>query len=377
MKNDREQSTNCHNDSSYALIMSTRWVTLMLVVMLMLLPSIKGLSITYFEYAIQAGQAACGIHQYHSEPIFLLILWVASNVVNLLLASGCDFYEGPLLAVPLALSFIGILVIGYVLSSMGSYALMFTTFIVLDGANGMLPFHLLRQFIAFIIFALAFYFVLNKKWDKASLLWASLFSALVHFSGWLYVLIVVFALFLSEWSGRLSTRGGREPFAIKNHWLVVAVVCSVILFFFYIFEYLSIKLGGNLLYPFGAIVKMVGNGSGLVFLGKQFFLLGALWVLFVLEKSLFLSRIYFAFLCAYVTVLAIGFDTSIVNRMQIMILPLAYLAFLVALSRNKLSVKAEVCNAIFLTLVFGTYFFDAKELKFIEPSGMMNFNFFN
>ena len=122
---------------------------------------------------------------------------------------------------------------------------------------------------------------------------------------------------------------------------------------------------------------MVGVGSGLVCLGKQFFLLGALWVLFVLEKSLFLSRIYFAFLCTYVAVLAIGFDTSIVNRMQIMILPLAYLAFLVALSRNKLTVKAEVCNAIFLTLVFGTYLFDAKQLKFIEPSGMMNFNFFN
>ena len=76
-------------------------------------------------------------------------------------------------------------------------------------------------------------------------------------------------------------------------------------------------------------------------------------------------------------VLRVSFDSTIFSRVQIMILPLAYLAFLVALSRKKLSAQAETCNAVFLTLVFCAYFFDAKQLKLIELTSPLNPNLFH
>ncbi len=122
---------------------------------------------------------------------------------------------------------------------------------------------------------------------------------------------------------------------------------------------------------------MVGNGSGLVFFAKQLIVLGGLYVLSAREKSSFLSLFFLSCAGVWFAVLALGFDSVVFNRVQLVILPLAYLAYLVALSRNKLSAQAEFWNAIFLSLVVGAYFLDAKAAQFIEPAGVLSLSIFN
>ena len=169
-------------------------VVFLLGVLLLLSPALLGMSKTYFNYAIQAGRMGCGRYEYQSEPVFLLLMPAATEIVQLLQGRGCEITGGgPLVLAPLTLTVTGCLAMAYAIRHMGVYALMFSAYVALDGATRMMPFHLLRQFLSFVVFACTFYFVLNDRWDKIALVWASLLAALIHLSSWLLVFMTAFA----------------------------------------------------------------------------------------------------------------------------------------------------------------------------------------
>ncbi len=345
--------------------MIARILTFLLGWMLFLLPSLRGMSVTYSNYAIQAGQMSCGRYEYHSEPVFLLLMAVATYVAELLQLGGCDAVGvGPLLSAPIMLSVIGCMAMAYVIRSMGVYALMFIAYIVLDGASSMMPFHLLRQFLSFVVFASVFHLVINDRLDEGALLGAALLAALIHFSGWMLVLLTAVSFFVAQWFEPGSRRWAWLVHMRGNLFLIAGMASIALLAWAFAFlpEYVSSKMEGRITFSFSAIVHNIGAGSGLVTFPKQIFLLGGLCFLSMHSKSLFLSAFYFACVGAWFVVLALGVDSATFNRVQIMILPLAYLAFLNALSSNRLPVSAELYNALFLTLLVGAYFFDAKPL---------------
>lgn len=360
-------------------VMKTRGGVVLLGMLLLLSPGLMGMSETYFIYALQAEQMACGRYTYFSEPVFLLLMSVSAEAVGLLQGVDCETTGGGgMVLAPLVLSFVGCLALVYAIRPMGVYALMFFAYIVLDGATRMLPFHLLRQFLSFVVFACAFYFVLSDRWDKTALVWASLLAALIHFSGWLLVLMTVFALFVSSLFETKGNWNVWQTLKSGNLWKILGGVSALplLLAFSPIPDYILTKLSGRISYPFSALVQVIGSGSGLVFFAKHLIILGGLHVLSVREKSLFLSLFSLACAGVWFAVLALGFDSTVFNRVQLTIIPLAYLAFLIALSRNKLSAQAEFWNVILLTAVVGSYFYDAKTAQFIEPSGVLSLSFF-
>jgi hypothetical protein len=345
--------------------LNARILTFLLGGLLLLLPGLRGLSVTYLNYAVQAGQMSCGRYEYHSEPVFMLLMAAATYVAELLQQGGCDSVGmRSLVSAPIMLSLVGCMALAYAIRSMGVYALMFIAYIILDGANSMMPFHLLRQFLSFVVFASVFYLVINDKLDKTALLLAALMAALIHFSGWLIVLLTTMSFFVAYWFEHGSRRWGWHVRTYINL-LPIAVMAAIALlvwFFAFVPEYVSTKMAGRISYPFSAIVAIIGSGFGLVFFAKQLFLLGGLYVLSMHSKSVFLKALYFAYAASWFVVLALGLDSATFNRVQIIILPLAYLALLNEMSHNRLSRLAELYNVAFMAILVVGYIYDARHL---------------
>lgn len=337
-------------------------------------PSLEAASITFTNYAVQSVRTFCGTPSYTAEPIFELFLAGASYIINIFRKINCSSETAELLlAAPYAISLSFMILFAYASRKLGLYALCFATFMALEGSLSKLPFHLVRQFAALMIFLIPLYYVLRGAIREEVLLIAAFLASFIHFAAWLLFGIVVVSFIIDKVHIKRRVTFGETLGSVSKIFfiLTVALMPAFLIWYFGILDYVQAKVRGSMGMPFSGLWQLIGGGTGAVFFAKTFFLLSATLVLSIYSRSRFLALIFFGIAVAWYLLPAVGANSVVLNRVFVFFYSIAYLGIVVFLRDGRLPNWVYLANALFLLVVVLSFFYDETTSYLAEPEGSL------
>lgn len=286
---------------------------------------------------------------YKLEPLFVAILWFFAEVWSVLFSSDqADYCLNPgfnVFWLPIFVATIFILLLIYVVRPLRGVAIYFHLVFCLDTALLMLPFNLLRQFIAVVIVVALVSLLIREKISPRAFIAALVVPALIHWSGWLLFLAGLAAItpsFLLN-AARLSKH------TIAGWASVVGLALLGVFWGPILYNLFSEKLMSRL------DVSLSING---LLHPVTFFVAVFSYAISRHLKQEFARRFIVCATILYVVITLTG-NSLIIERMRTLLVPTAYFAFLYIRATRPLAPAWSAVNVLFVLFALTSFLWTA------------------
>ena len=285
---------------------------------------------------------------YKLEPLFVAILWLFAEGWSVLFSSDqADYCLNPgvnVFWIPIFIATIFILLLIYIVRPLRGAAIYFHLVFCLDTALLMLPFNLLRQFIAVVIVVALVSLLIREKISPRAFIAALVVPALIHWSGWLFFLTGLAAITPS-----FLLNAARLP---KRAIAAASVVGLVLLGVFWepipynlFYEKIMSRLDASL--PIHGLLHPI-----------TFFVAVFAYAISRHLKQEFARRFIVCVTTLYVVSTLIG-DSLITERMRAFLIPTVYFVFLYIRAARPLAPAWSVVNVLFVLFALTSFLWNA------------------
>jgi hypothetical protein len=305
---------------------------------------------------------------YGHEPVFFSVLWVSSEAWNFLFSSGCHQITGTSrFWLPIFMAVVFILLLIHVTRHLGRSAIYFHMVVCLDTALMMLPFNLLRQFMALVIVVWLLSLLLRERITPIAFSVYLAVPALIHWAAWLLVLAAVPAVMASRIHiVREHISKAREAGTAILWAVVTLALCSMVIIYYYDFlaAKLLARLGDSPAYfsLFSPVTPLSTHFSGNL-AGSGFFTFLNLIVVVAFAyaanrylRNDFARRFVVSVAILYVLIPLFGADAIVMQRARVIVLAVVYFMFLHIRNNGFLSARWEIFNLGFLLYGLSSFF---------------------
>ena len=317
-------------------------------------PTTVGLNGDLARYGSSGIQLLCGDGRrvwanYQSEPVFVAVWWALAKFWAVVFGPGAAAY----CVAPganifwLAITAVAVLVVLqiYIVRSLGVGALSFHLVFCLDTALMMMPFNLIRQFVAVIMVLALISLMLRGRIQPVWFVAALVMPALVHWSVWALFLTGMISLMMVE-GHRVSTIRLKRP---ASALLVILVGLGVLAVAAYV-------LAGAYLLP--RIQALLSNPGRFAGFGLEPTVRGLVSPVtlavvvftYAISRQLkvgFARTLMISTAVMYFVVAASGLVPAM-ERLRMLVLPVTYFAFLYLLHRRTIDSRWQVVNVLFV-----------------------------
>lgn len=329
-------------------------------------PTGVGLNDDLARYGASGLGSVCGDSSrvwanYQREPIFAGVLTGFSRVWAGVTGFDADRCRAPGLNVywlPISLAVTLILLQLLIVRHLGASALAFHAVFCLDTVLMMLPFNLLRQFLA-VVLALALLALLVRERISPVVFASGLVaSALIHWSGWLLVGVSGVAMFLNsaptEWLGtvRVSRRTALGGLVLGA--AALAAAYAVVVFALPRFQ---LAVSGSR----GLGLSLESSVRGLVSPITMSILTFAAAIAVALKAGFL--RMFVIVAAATYFLVAISGSVAAMERLRAFVLPMTYFVFLSLLRARIIAPRWRFINVLFLVFILCNFAWHAAVLK--------------
>lgn len=286
---------------------------------------------------------------YKSEPLFVAILWFFAEVWSVLFSSDqADYCLNPgfnVFWLPIFVSTIFILLLIYIVRPLRGAAIYFHLVFCLDTALLMLPFNLLRQFIAMVIVVALVSLLIRERISPLTFIAALVVPALIHWSVWFLFLTGLAATIPSLFliAARLSKR------TVAAWAGVVGLVLLGVFLGPALYNLFSEKLMSRL------DVSLSING---LLHPVTFFVAVFSYAISRHLKQEFACRFIVCTTILYVVITLTG-NSLIIERMRTLLVPTAYFAFLYIRATRPLAPAWSAVNVLFVLFALTSFLWNA------------------
>lgn len=289
---------------------------------------------------------------YQFEPVFVAVWWALAKVWAVLFGPGAaEYCADPRLNIFwLVITAVAVLVVLqiYIVRSLGVGALSFHLVFCLDTALLMMPFNLIRQFVAVIMVLALVSLMLRDRIQPRWFVAALAVPALVHWSAWALLLMGVISVMVVEWPrvSRIRLKRSASSLVVV---LIALVVLGVLAATAYVLSvsYLLPRIQTILSNPrrfagFGIEPTVRGLVSPIT--------LAVLLFAYAISRQLgagFARTFMISTAAMYFAVAASGMVPAM-ERMRMLVLPATYFAFLYVLDKRTTDPRWQVVNVLFV-----------------------------
>lgn len=321
-------------------------------------PTVVGLNGDLERYGVAGLSLLCGDGggvwgNYHFEPLFVAILWFFAAVWDFLFSSGTgDNCLNPGLNIfwlPIFISTIFILLQTYIVRHLRGSAIYFHMFFCLDAALLMLPFNLLRQFIAVVIVVALVSLLIRARISPRAFIAALVVPALVHWSAWLFFLLGLGAMVVTMTPSLLVIAVRLSKRTIVA-WATVVCVALLGVYF------------GHALYGLFAeklVARFDISLSVAALLSPTMFFIAVFTYAISQNLKHEFARTFIVCASILYFMIAMSGDALILERLRAFLLAMMYFVFLYIRGNRSLAPGWEVFNMLFLLFALSTFFWNA------------------
>lgn len=335
--------------------------------MYFLFPTAVGLNGDLGRYGSAGLNLICGDGQrvwanYRIEPLFVAILLAFSKVWGAMAGFGPAHCAAPGLNIfwlPVFMSATLILLQMFVVRHLGAGAICFHLVFCLDTALMMLPFNLVRQFVAVVIMMALVSLLIRNRISPAMFSAGLVVTALVHWSAWLLVLVSLVAMALVEMA-RLRTRTAR----LSGRSLAVAVAIGapgVVIGVYLLGAYVLPRFQLAILGPRGLGLSLESSVRGLVSPITLSVLAFAVAIALSLKAGFVRTFVGIAAILYFLV--AVSGSVPAMERLRALVLPMSYFIFLYLLHGRSIGPRWQVFNVLFLVFAILNFSWHAFVIK--------------